>query len=386
MTRYKDPGFRDPDTGEIDPKELRHRAKGWIAVVIALAVVFGGLWFAGSRAWRAWDDFRQRDDYASAVGEADVEVTIPKGANMGQVGKVLEAAEVVKDATTFRKVATGRPDDVKKVVYGRFLMRTRISSDAALDMLLDPARQIRNLLRLPEGQRLSQQFEVMAKASKLTPEEFAEAAKQTAEYGLPEWANGNPEGFFYPDTYEMGEEPTALGILKMVMANFNKVADDIDLVTAAKDSPAKDPYQAVIVASIIEREVFRDEDRAKVARVIYNRIQQGRKLEFDSTVAYANNLTGTVWTTPEQRNLDSPYNTYLDKNAGKLPPGPITAPSRKALEAALHPEEGNWLFFVPIDLDTGETEFNDTYEAHLASKAKLDAWCAATPENKKKCA
>ncbi len=386
MTRYKDPGIRDPETGRIDPKELRHRAKGWVAVLVSVAVVVGGLWFGGTKAWDAWDEFRQRDDYASATGEADVEVTIARGSNMTQVGKVLEKAGVVKSASTFRKVATGRPDDVKKIVYGRFMLRTQISSDAAMDMLLDPARQIRTLLRLPEGQRLSQQYEVMAKASKLPVEEFVEAAKKPAEYGLPEWAKGNPEGFFYPDTYEIGEDATAIGILKMVTGNFAKVADDIDLTTVAAESPAKDPYRAVIVASIIEREVFRDEDRAKVARVIYNRLAKGMKLEFDSTVAYANDLTGTVWTTAEQRKLDSPYNTYLDKNAGKLPPGPITAPSRKALEAALHPEEGNWLFFVPIDLTTGETEFNDTFEQHEASLAKLQAWCNANEENKKKCA
>lgn len=385
MSRYKDPGIRDPETGKVDGKELRHRLKGWLAVLVSVAVLAGGLWFVGSKGWSAWNDFRERDDYASAAGLADVEVTIPKGANMATVGKILQEAGVVKDADTFRKVATGRPDDVKKVVAGRFTLRTEVSSDAALDMLLDPTRLIRNLLRLPEGQRLSAQLEVMAKASKLSVDDFKAALAKPQDLGLPAWAKDRPEGFFFPDTYELGETPAALGVMKMTVANFTKITNDMDFENAAKASPAKDPYTAVIVASILDREVFRDEDRPKVARVIYNRLEKKMKLELDSTVAYANNLTNTIWTSNANRNVDSPYNTYLDKNAGKLPPGPISAPSRKALEAAVAPADGSWLFFVPIDLETGETEFNDTLDQHNASLAKLQAWCTASDENRKKC-
>lgn len=385
MTRYKDPGIRDPETGKIDPRELRHRAKGWIAVVVALAIVFGGLWFVGTKGWNAWNDFRQREDFVSSTGLADVEVTVPRGANMAQVGKLLQEAGVVKDATTFRKVATGRPDDVKKIVYGRFLLRTEISSDAAMDMLLDPARQIRNLMRLAEGQRLTLQLESMAKDSNLSVEKFEEVLADPGQLGLPAWAKGRAEGFFFPDTYELGEEPTALSVMKMTVANFNKVAGELDFENAAAASPAKDAYSALIVASILDREVFRDEDRPKVARVIYNRLAKKQKLELDSTVAYANNLSNTIWTSNANRSVDSPYNTYLDKNAGKLPPGPISAPSRKALEAALAPADGPWLFFVPIDLETGETEFNETLDQHNASLAKLQAWCTASDENRAKC-
>lgn len=385
MTRHKDPGIRDPETGRIDGRELRHRAKGWVAVLIAFAVIFGGLWYVGNRGWNAWQDFRQREDYVSATGEADVEVTIPKGASIAEIGSLLQEAGVVKDATTFRKVANGRPDDAKKLVYGRFTLRTQISSDAAMDMLLDPARQIRNLMRLPEGQRLSLQLETMAAASRVPLEDFEAALEKPEDLGLPEWADERPEGFFFPDTYELGEEPTALGIMKMTVANFVKVTNAMEFEATAEESPAEDPYTAVIVASILDREVFRDEDRAKVARVIYNRLAKKQKLELDSTVAYANELTDTIWTSDAQRALDSPYNTYLDKNAGKLPPGPISAPSAKALEAAISPAEGKWLFFVPINLETGETEFNETLEQHNASLAKLQAWCTASDENRAKC-
>jgi len=136
------------------------------------------------------------------------------------------------------------------------------------------------------------------------------------------------------------------------------------------------------VASIIEREVSRDEDRPKVARVIYNRLARGMRLEMDSTVHYIVNESGKVFTSAEQRNIDSPYNTYLKKG---LPPGPISAPGRKSLEAAVNPAEGDWLFFVAVNLDTGETEFNSDLNGHNASRDKLNQWCNASDENRAKC-
>ena len=143
-----------------------------------------------------------------------------------------------------------------------------------------------------------------------------------------------------------------------------------------------DRQDVLIVASIIEREVFRSEDRAKVARVFYNRLKKGMPLQSDATVAYAVKKTGTIWTTAAERKNKSPYNTYLHKG---LPPGPITAPAKAALEAAVNPEEGDWLYFVPVNLDTGETKFTNNYDDHLKALAELQAWCLQSAENKKKC-
>jgi UPF0755 protein len=119
--------------------------------------------------------------------------------------------------------------------------------------------------------------------------------------------------------------------------------------------------------------VRREEDRAKVARVIYNRLDKDRKLELDSTVTYAERLKTTT-TTKEDRKSKSKYNTYRYKG---LPPGPISAPGKAALEAAANPEKGKWLYFVTVNLDTGETRFTDTEEAHEKNVAAFQAWCQA---------
>ena len=89
-----------------------------------------------------------------------------------------------------------------------------------------------------------------------------------------------------------------------------------------------------------------------------------------------------MFTTPVERKLDSPYNTYLHKG---LPVGPITSPSKKSLDAAVHPAEGDWLFFTVVNLDTGETLFANTFAEHAANGQKLQDWCVASQANRDKC-
>ena len=372
--RAREPRLRDPETGEWDVAEVKHRTKGWVAVVLALVIVFGGIWFVGGKAWDAWMSFRTKDDYIGA-GVDPIQVEIPRGATMTAVGKLLEEKDVVKSADSFRRYAQSRPDESSRVQAGRYNMKTQMSVIAAFDALLDSNNLVRNTMQLREGQRTSEQLAAMAAATKLPVEEFQAIAKAPGNLGLPTWANGNVDGFLFPDTYELGSTPTAEGTMKMTVDNFNNVLERNDWGTQATNSPAKDPHSALVMASLVEREATTTEDRQKVARVFYNRLAKGQALQSDATVAYANNITGRVTTTPEERKLDSPYNTYLDKNAGKLPPTPISSPSEDAMQAAVAPADGNWLFFVVVNLDTGETVFSDTYDQHLKAVAQFQEFC-----------
>jgi UPF0755 protein len=127
------------------------------------------------------------------------------------------------------------------------------------------------------------------------------------------------------------------------------------------------------IASILEYEGSRDEDYPKIARAIYNRLDKGMALQSDATVAYANNLSGTVWTTQAERDNPSPYNTYVHTG---LPPGPIGSPGEKTIEAALNPAEGPWIYWLVVNLKTGETRFNTTLEGHNQDKAVLQEYCS----------
>jgi UPF0755 protein len=201
----------------------------------------------------------------------------------------------------------------------------------------------------------------------------ATALGKPALLGLPPYAHNNAEGFLFPGTYDVPKNANAYTMLKLMTANYAKTAASLDLVNTASRKKL-DPYQAVIVASIIGAETNRPEDYAKVARVIYNRMERGMRLQMDSTIHYVVGKDGGVFTTQEQRESLSPYNTYKVKG---LPPTPINSPTRDELRAAINPAQGSWLYFTLVNLDTGETAFANSAEEHQANVKKLQAWCQA---------
>jgi len=149
------------------------------------------------------------------------------------------------------------------------------------------------------------------------------------------------------------------------------------------DVPTDEREEVLIKASILEREVNIDTYLPKVARVIDNRLadpdgETKGFLQMDSPVLYGLGRTGGIPTADELAK-DTPYNTYIHKG---LPPGPIAQPSVAALEATLRPAEGDWLYFVTVNLDTGETLFADTHAEQEKNRKKLDEYCAA---NEGKC-
>ena len=372
--------LRDPETGRWVPKEVWYRVRGSVAVVLSLAVLLGGGWFVYGKVHDAYIAFRTVDDYIDPEGLADVVVEIPQGASTTEMANILLAADVIKTAKAFQSAAARNPD-TRNIKYGLYKLRTQIPASTAIEMLLDPANQVKNQFQISEGLRLSQVLASMAKTTKVPEKDFKSALADRKQFALPDWIGKSNEGFIFPDTYNLPSKPNAVNVLKLPINQFKKTLDDLAFEDRAKLLGYK-PYDVLIVASIIEREVNSDDDRAKVARVFYNRLKEGMALQSDATVAFAANKTGTIWTTAKERDSDSPYNTYKHKG---LPPGPITAPAKKALEAAANPADGDWLYFVPVNLDTGETVFSTTYAEHQKAVAQLQAWCLASADNKKKC-
>jgi len=394
--KYDTDPLRDPETGQVDPVEFRHRLKGWLAVALAFAVLLGGGGFLAVKGYQWYADYKTASDFPGP-GQADVAVVIPKNSTSLQIGKLLVEAGVIKDAKKFQETASTRPDLWQKVQAGKYNLQSQVPALTALQQLTDSSRAIRVWLLLREGQRLDPtQIDEIAKMTKLEPAAIRSYLGTTTPgtMGIPDWGPKlvgptSAEGFLFPDTYEVPDGVKAETMVKKAVAQFNAITTKLDFVTEAETldfgtsrPELSKPYKALIVASIIDREVFLPEDRGKVARVIYNRLAQGMKLDMDSTVAYAVGKTDGVFTTAEQRKTPSPYNTYA--NAG-LPPGPISAPGEAALAAAIDPDPGNWLYFVSVNLDTGETVFSEDIAAHNAAVAQLQTWCAASEANRKKC-
>ena len=377
----RSPGeIRDPDTGKLDYREIWYKARAAFAVLLSLAVLAGGGWFVYSRGHDAWMEFRTAEDYIGN-GVDPVQVTVPKGATLAQISDLLVAADVIKTAKAFDREADANADS-KKIQVGKYNLKTQLPAKTALAMLLDPKNIVRNRITLKDGQRLSQQVKGMSKSTGIPEKDFNARLKDWKKLGLPTWAKKGAEGFVFADTYELPDRPTAANVLKLATDQFNAIATELGIEEGA-DALGYSPYQVLVMASVIEKEAgTKEEDRAKIARVFYNRLAQGQKLESDATVAYANNITGRVFTTAAERSLDSPYNTYKYKG---LPVGPITSPSKKSLEAALRPAEGDWLYFTVVNLDTGETLFANTLAEHTANGRKLQEWCLASQANRAKC-
>jgi UPF0755 protein len=393
--------LRDPVTGRIDRAELRRRVKGWLAVALAFGVLLGGGGYAATKGYEAYTAVKTAKDFPGPGGD-EIQVVIPRSSSALQIGKILVDAGVVKDAKTFQDAGSMRPDLLAKVQAGKYRLNKTIPALTALQELADPGRAIRVWLQLREGQRLDpQQITAIAQGAKLRVNDVTAYLTKTkpSDMGLPAWAPSKAgtsavEGFLFPDKYEVPDGVKVDAMVKTITAQFNAEASKLDFYNAAQAldfgpqykgaPPAQKAYLALVVASIIEREVSLPQDRAKVARVIYNRLAKGMKLELDSTVAYSVKKLDTIFTSAADRGAGnrSPYNTYQVKG---LPPGPISAPAEAAMAAALNPEPGDWLYFMPINLDTGETVFSSDLAGHAAAQAQFQAWCNASPDNLKKC-
>jgi UPF0755 protein len=304
-------------------------------------------------------------DYAGA-GTGEVTVIVSGGDTITEIGRKLQEAGVILSAESFVNAASV-DDRAGSIGPGRYTMRRQMNSIEALDLMLDPASRADSRLVLPEGLRLEQTVSISADATSLPKADFQKALQEPEELGLPEYAKDRPEGFMFPATYDLTGEETARGLLRQLVKRFNQASADVGLEEQAREVGLT-PYQALIVASLLQAEVAPG-DFAKAARVVYNRLELDMPLQFDSTVSYALGLTD-IQLNEEQLKTASPYNTYLRRG---LPPRPINSPGEAAMEAALNPAKGKWLYFVSVDPRTNETKFARSYDKFLELKREFQA-------------
>jgi uncharacterized YceG family protein len=349
----------EPDDGRDKRKGKGKKKRSGCAVLVSLLVLLGLVGGVGYGGYWYWErHFAAAPDF-SGDGTGTVQVVIPNGATLAQMGNILKKNDVVKSVDAFTKAAVG-----KSLQGGVYTLHKEMSAAAAVAMMLDPSSQ--NALIVPEGWRASRIYQAVDQKLGL-PAGTTEKAAKGADLGLPSYANGNPEGFLFPMKYGIGKSTKPVDFLKQMVeqaeAEYGK--DDLEAQAAKM---GKTPYEIIIIASLIQAEAQEKQDFGKVSRVIYNRLQQNMALGFDSTINYAKGRS-TLNTTNADTHFDSPYNTYLHKG---LPPGPIDNPGHEAIDAALHPEDGNWLYFVTVK--PGDTRFTNDYAQHQRNVAEFNKY------------
>lgn len=367
-------GRRDAPTGGRRPSEEeptndrneRRESKGRkvLPILLALAILVTLVGGGGYFGYRAVRDYIVPPDYVGN-GTGQVSVQVRDGDSVATIGNRLYAASVVKSPRAFVKAAQA---DVRATTLqpGFYRLRKRMSAQAALLLLLDPKSRADTRITIPEGYRAVQVFQALSRKTGIPERDFQRAAASPGDLGLPEYAQGNVEGYLFPATYDLDPNADAKQILKLMVDRFNQVAADIRLEERAKQLDVS-PHKMLVLASLAQAESGRASDMPKVTRVVYNRLRRDMKLELDSTVMYALNKYGIVASNKDLQ-VNSPYNTYKYK---RLPPGPIANPGRQALEAAFRPADGNWIYFVTTNPKRRITKFTASYKTFLKYKKEL---------------
>jgi UPF0755 protein len=302
-----------------------------------------------------------------------VQVQIASGETLAQIGNSLKSLGVVASVDGFIAAANDNPES-GSIAPGLYNLLLEMKSSDAILALLDPANRVVTRVVIPEGKRVSWIINTLATETGIPLADFESAVTKANELGLPDYAGGNAEGFLFPATYEFGPGTTAEQIIGEMIARFNVEAKSIDLEARA-DQMGRTAYEIVIVASLLEGE-GQPRDFAKVAQVVYNRLAEPMRLQFDSAVNYGLGIADVLLTT-ELLNTPTDYNVYLNDG---LTPTPINNPGGLALEAALNPESGDWLYFITTDLLTTDTKFTRSYEVFLVFKDELLAFCDVNPD------
>jgi len=357
-------------------RRQRKRRRHWLTslVIVVTLVAIGVLGYKAIGIMRdASAQATHAEDY-KGEGEGEVTVTIPEGASGVDIGDILQSKGVVASGKAFTNAVKNNPKG-NTIQPGTYKLKNKMSANAALQALLDPESKGDHTLTIPAGVSKQIVKDRLKKVGNFTDEQIEAAYADTAGIGLPAEAGGNVEGWLAPGTYDVSENATPKDLIKKMVSQT---------VTRLKElKVSKGDYQKVLTkASIVEREVNREQYYGQAARVIENRLEQtdGEThglLQMDSTVQYGLGRYGGIPSEAETQDANNPYNTYVHKG---LPPGPIGSPGEAAVKAVLNPPAGSWLYFVTVNLETGETLFASTSEEQKANTKKLNDYCSKNKE------
>ncbi|QIG43500.1 endolytic transglycosylase MltG [Nocardioides anomalus] len=353
----------------------RRRGPGCLIALVVLALLAGAAyWGVTTGIDKIKDQFSSAEDYPGPGGE-DVTFEVKPGDTVSVMARNLKAQDIVASVDAFLDAAAGAPG-TDAIQAGAYPLQKQMKASDVVDVLVDPSNIVTNAVTIPEGLQVGQIIDVLTDKTDFKKAQFEKALKDPS-LGLPDYAGGSAEGYLFPATYSFGPDEQPVDMLRDMVDRWKQAAADTDLEAKAQEL-GYSPQQMMTIASMLEAE-GRGDYTAKIARVIYNRLEidpnpSAGFLQIDATVNYALGKPGIARLTQDEIDsvADSPYNTYKHKG---LPPGPIEAPGQAAIEAALNPADGPWFYYVTVNLATGETKFATTPEEFAALRAELDEYC-----------
>lgn len=292
-------------------------------------------------------------DFAPGGPGPEVTIEIMPGETGSQIAEKLFQAQVVKSALSFFRVAVA-DERSARIAPGEHRVETKIPARTALQQLLD-AERIPNLIVVRDGERVNEIIESIESFG-ISKSEILKAISR--EKAPSPFNTRKLEGFLYPAHYSFNKGVQAEEIISTMLQAFSSATKDVSW--QYKNFSA---FELLTIASLVQTEGT-PEDFGRVARVIYNRLEQGMPLQFDSTVHYALNRRGEIRVSINDTKVSSRYNTFIYRG---LPPGPIGSPNLKAITATLQPSIGDWLYFVTVK--PGDTRFTSSYDQFLEWKA-----------------
>lgn len=346
--------------------------------LILVIVLIYALPKVAERSYKLARDFVEQSDKENSneIVSKQVDIVIPSGASTSQIAKILEENGLVSNADLFTiKVKFSEYDGTFK--KGSYSLDTSMTDEEIMEILKKGTLAQNDItFTIPEGYTILKIADKLEKEGIVTAQEFIDAANNgDYDYDFIKDLPGRAsrlEGYLFPDTYYFRTGVTAEEIVSKLLARFDEIYTDTYASAANSKNYTMD--QVMTMASIVEKEAKLQKEQAIIAGVINNRLEIGMALQMDSTVNYAFELRDGVNSGRDEQQvlltdleIESDYNTYA--NAG-LPIGPICNPGKNAIEAVLFPEHHKYIYFVLKDAATGEHEFSETYEQHLAAKRK----------------
>ncbi|MFJ4045245.1 endolytic transglycosylase MltG [Microbacterium sp. NPDC089987] len=375
----------EPDHQSLDslfaPEAATHvprkrRGRGCLIALIVLLVIGGVIAGAGVWVYNTYqtqiDDIMgwgEPKDYESGIATGEAFVTIKKGDTGAPVSTALFQAKVTKTDRVFYDYLI--ENDPNVTFYpGVYKLQQKMTASAALKALSNPENRMANTVRIAEGSTVASSLPRIAEGVGIPIEDLQAAVQDPGAYGV---SAENLEGWLFPAIYTFDPGSSAQDV---IAAMVDRTRESL----AKAGVPADDVQRVLTIASIIEREA-RTADFPKVSRVIANRVADGMMLQMDSTAQYGYGElhAGKASTSEAAQHDDNPWNTYVITG---LPKTPIANAGDAAIDAAMHPVDGPWLYFVTVDFSTGETQFSETYEEHQQGIKKMRAWCSANTDYK----